>query len=128
MIADINIENKYNSYPPEYQTPLLRIRQLIYEVASKIPAVGEIEESLKWGQPSYKSKLGTPIRLDRFDDGKVAVFVHCQTTLIEEFKSLFRETLEFSKNRAIIIDIHKELPISELALFIEKALLYHDKK
>lgn len=101
-----SVENVFMNYPVEYREPLLQIRELIYSVASKIPEVGELEESLKWGQPTYstvKTKAGSPIRLDRFGEDKIGIFFHCQTSLVDSFRILFHSNLEFSKNRAIIM-------------------------
>lgn len=126
-----SINTVFNNYPVEYRDKLLEIRKLIYDIASDIPEVGTIEESLKWGQPTYsttKTKAGTPIRLDKFEEGKVAIFFHCQTTLISNFRSLFGSKLEFSKNRAIVLECNKELPTDELSLCIQMALTYHLKK
>lgn len=127
-IRNIEVAAVFKKYPKIYRTPLLEIRQLIFDTADGIAEVGEIEESLKWNQPSYatnQTKSGTPIRIDRFGEHQIALFVHCQTTLIEEFRPLFNGTFEFSKNRGILLDPQKELPIQELAFCIEKALTYH---
>lgn len=125
------VKNVFDNYPVEYREPLLQIRELIYSVASEIPEVGELEESLKWGQPTYstvKTRTGSPIRLDRFEEDRIALFFHCQTNLVSSFKTLFHNSLEFSNNRAIILDPTESLPINELALCIEMALNYHLKK
>lgn len=128
---NVNVQNMFKSYPVEYREPLLKIRKLIYSVASKNPEVGELEESLKWGQPTYstvKTKSGSPIRLDRFEEDKIAIFLHCQTSLVESFRTLLHDKLKFSKNRAIVIDPKKEIQTNELAVCIEMALTYHLKK
>jgi len=130
-IMSISVENVFNNYPVEYREPLMQIRELIYDIASKNPEIGELEESLKWGQPTYstvQTKAGSPIRLDRFGEDKIAIFFHCQTSLVESFRTMFQGNLEFSKNRAIVIDPNKELQTNELALCIEMALTYHLKK
>lgn len=126
-----SVEGVFKSYPAKDREALLQLRELIYSVASKIPEVGAIEESLKWGQPTYstvKTKTGSPIRLGRFDDERVAIFFHCQTSLVESFRTMFHDSVEFSKNRAIVLNPNEELPISELAMCIEMALTYHLKK
>lgn len=118
----------FKQYPENYRNSLLEVRQLIFDTANQLAEVGEIEESLKWNQVSYgtnQTKSGTPIRLDRFGENQIALFVHCQTTLIEEFKPLFSNQFSFSKNRAILLDPEKELPVQELTIFIKKALTYH---
>jgi len=129
-IIDINVANVFEQYPMDYRQPLLQIRELIFNTAAGLTIVGELEESLKWNQPSYAtkaSKSGSPIRIDRFGDKKIALFFHCQTTLVEEFRALFSDIFEFSKNRAIVLDPDEELPINELCFCIEQALTYHKR-
>ncbi|MEB7885629.1 DUF1801 domain-containing protein [Serratia fonticola] len=120
----------FNSYPEQGRNMLLAIRELIFAVAAKTAGVGSITETLKWGQPSYltlETGAGTTIRLDRFGDSHVAIFFHCQTTLIDTFRTLFPE-LTYSKNRAIVLDPQVALPRDELILCIEMALSYKLRK
>lgn len=129
-IIDMNVANVFEQYPREYRQPLLQIRKLIFTTAAELTIVGELDESLKWNQPSYTtkaSKSGSPIRIDRFGDDKIALFFHCQTTLVEEFRALFNDRLEFSKNRAIVLDPNEELPVEELRYCLQRALTYHKK-
>lgn len=124
------IVDRFEQFPVEYRIPLLQIRELIFATAAEIDGVGELEESLKWNQPSYATKVsksGSPIRIDRFGDEKIALFFHCQTTLIEEFRALLKDRLEFSGNRAIVLDTNEELPVKELRYCIQRALTYHKK-
>lgn len=127
---DSNIEDIFNNYPEPYRKSLLEVRQLIFDTANKLDGVGEIEESLKWNQPTYSttiSKSGTPIRIDRFQEDKIAIFFHCQTTLVENFRIVFKEELKFSKNRAVVFNPTKALPIDILGICIAMALTYHKK-
>ena len=41
----------FQDYPHEIKSKLLFLRNLIFEVAKKANGVGELEETLKWGQP-----------------------------------------------------------------------------
>ncbi|EJD6398710.1 DUF1801 domain-containing protein [Providencia rettgeri] len=125
-ISDDRVNLVFGSYPIQYQKVLLMIRELIFRTAAENKKVGTITETLKWGQPSYQTietGSGTTIRIGRFNQSSVALFVHCQTTLIDSFRTLFPE-LNYSKNRAIILDINEALPIKELAISIEMALTY----
>ncbi|AVL75266.1 MULTISPECIES: DUF1801 domain-containing protein [Providencia] len=125
-ISDDRVNLVFGSYPIQYQKVLLMIRELIFRTAAENKKVGTITETLKWGQPSYQTietGSGTTIRIGRFNQSSVALFVHCQTTLIDSFRTLFPE-LNYSKNRAIILDINEALPIKELAICIEMALTY----
>ena len=131
IFENSTIEELFLNYEEPYKTTLLEIRELIFETARQIGDVGELTESLKWGQPTYstlETKSGTPIRIDRFEDNHVAIFFNCQTILIERFRELFHEKLDFSKNRAVVLNPLQELPIIELEFCISSALLYHRKK
>ncbi|MBO0473701.1 hypothetical protein IGL98_000313 [Enterococcus sp. DIV0840] len=128
--TDVGVATVFEHYPEEYRKPLLALRELIFNTAARLTVVGELEESLKWNQPSYATKVsksGSPIRIDRFGAEKIVIFFHCQTTLVEEFRALFSDVLDFSKNRAIVIDPEKELPVNELTFCIEQALTYHKR-
>ena len=58
------IATKINSYPAAINDALFHLREMIYQVASEHDDVGDIEETLKWGQPSYISKNGSTVRID----------------------------------------------------------------
>ena len=113
----------FNHYDLAYRKTLLELRTLIYKVADDRKVI----ENLKWRQPSYKTVHGTPIRIDVFAENQVALFVNCQTTLIEQYKMLFGDILTFSNNRAIVFDIDKKLPIQQLKICIDLAMKYHLK-
>ena len=58
----------FASYPAPVCERLLELRQLILDTAAVTEGVGEIEEALRWNEPSYltsASKSGTTIRLNR---------------------------------------------------------------
>ena len=108
---------------------LQEIRTRIYELAAMNDQVGSIEESLKWGQPSYatvKPKSGTPIRLDVFDEQHIAIFVSCQSNLIARLREIYGYDLEFSKNRAIVLAKDKPLNFTVLDDCLMRALTYHN--
>lgn len=43
----------FHSYPQEIRTKLMFLRQLILSTADSLEQVGELEETLKWGEPEY---------------------------------------------------------------------------
>lgn len=122
---DSNVKRKFEGYSAEQKKALLEIRQLIFDIGREVAPDESLVENLKWNQPSYKAKKGTPIRLDTFGDDNVAIFFHCQTRLIEQFREMFQEDLDFSKNRAIIIDPALPLPMDDLRVCIQLGLTYH---
>lgn len=126
--ANPSVVNILTNYGEPFTSSLLEVRTLIFKIASTIDGVGELTESLKWGQPTYstlQTKSGTPIRIDKFDDNYIGIFFHCQTTLLGQFKELFSQELMFSKNRAILLDPSMPLPLKELEFCIAAALVYH---
>jgi len=123
----------FDTYPKGVKTKLLFLRQLIFEVASRTEGVGELEETLKWGQPSYlttQSKSGSLIRIDQIKSqkGKYAMYFHCQTTLVDTFKEMFRDEFKFERNRSIVFDETDKVPVKELSRCISLALTYHLQK
>ena len=125
-----SVKNSFNAYPPKIKKNLLFIRQLIFEIAAESTDIGELEETLKWGQPGYltsKPKSGTTIRLGYSEPSEYAIYVHCQTTLIAEFKEIYPE-LKYDGNRAILFDSKTKLPLKAVKHFIYLALTYHHRK
>ena len=124
-----HLQQKFDSYPPHIRPYMERLRQLILDVASQLNDVGKIEQTLKWGEPSFltsHSKTGATIRIDwkaKFPD-RYALYVNCKTTLIDTYKTLFPE-LTYEGNRAILFDINQNLPEKELRICIAMALRYH---
>ncbi len=110
---------------------LLSIRDLIFKVAADTDGVGEIVETLKWGQPSYltvRPKSGSTVRLGVSKDGRPALFCHCQTTLVREYRDLYDADFDFEGNRAVILKDGPSLPVAELEHCLALALTYHRRK
>lgn len=109
------------------------LRQLIFDTASVTQGVGELEETLKWGEPSYvtmETKSGSTVRIDRIKSGKgqYAVYFNCQTNLIGTFRAMFPTQFTYEGNRAIIFNEYDEVPVKELRRCISLALTYHQRK
>ncbi len=123
------IEEKFDYYPAEVRERLNEIRELIFVVASE-EEIGEITETLKWGEPSYSSKKGSPIRIDWKSKypNQVSVYFNCNTTLIETFREIYRGTFTFVGNREIALAMSKAMPTQELKGCISMALRYHNIK
>ena len=83
----------------------MRLRELIFDVAAKTKDVGQLEETLKWGEPVYltsQTKSGSLIRIDakKTDPSKYAMYFHCQTSLVGTFRTTsFRIHFFIKKNR-----------------------------
>jgi len=126
------VKRVFDHYPKKVSDNLLHLRELIYRIAEKHEEIGMIEETLKWENPSYltnKPKSGTTIRLSWIQacENKCAISVHCQTSLISEFKEVF-PNLNYDGNRSIILNLRRKLPIYAIKHFIYLALTYHYRK
>src|SRR6266481_3567216 len=102
------VEAVFNAYPRPLKARLLALRRLIFQTAKATPGVGALQETLKWGQPSYltpETKSGSTIRIDQVkaEAGQYAVYFHCQTNLVETFRELYPE-LRYGGNRSILLD------------------------
>lgn len=94
QVVDIpEVRRVFDAYPTPVRNKLMELRQLILDVAAETKDVGAIQETLKWGQISYvthKPKSGTTIRVDEYqqEPQRVALFVHCRTTLVDTFRQM----------------------------------------
>ncbi|WP_305985636.1 DUF1801 domain-containing protein [Roseibium sp. MMSF_3544] len=120
------------SYPEPVRGGLRRLREIILETAASTEDAGTLEETLKWGQPSFvsvKPRTGTTIRIDRdkTDAGDVALFVNCQTSLVSDWRTLFPH-LRFGGDRSVHFSLGEDLPENEIRHMVAMALTYHTRK
>ena len=54
----------FDNYPEPIRKKMMRLRQLVLDTASETEGVDMLEETLKWGEPSYLAKGGSTIRVD----------------------------------------------------------------
>jgi uncharacterized protein DUF1801 len=130
--AESAVEAVFGAYPSPVRSKLLALRRLILDTADATEGVGTLEETLKWGQPSYlttESKSGSTIRIDQVkaEAGRYAVYFHCQTNLVETFRELY-PGLRYGGNRSILLDAGEKLPEKALRHCIALALTYHARK
>jgi len=126
------VKARFGTYPAKIRDKLLPIRELIFRIAAESDEIGAIEETLKWGNPSYLTvapKSGTTIRLSTVNanDLTYAISVHCQTSLMSEFKAIYPQ-FEYDGNRSIIFSAENEISIAVIEHFIFSALTYHRRK
>ncbi len=124
------VREKFQSYPDPMRQKLLFLRQLVLETAVETQGVGKVEETLKWGEPSYLAKRGSTIRMDwkEKNPDQYALYFICSTTLVTTFKELYRDLFTFEGTRAIVFHENDPLPVAELKHCFALALRYHDLK
>jgi hypothetical protein len=123
----------FDAYPPKMRRKLLVLRQLIFDIAAVTDGVGEIEETLKWGEPAYltsASKSGSTIRMNwkKTHPTQYALYFHCQTNLVETFRTAFPDDFKFVGNRSIVFEENDAVSLDALEFCITAALTYHRNK
>ena len=129
-IEDPAVGAVFDNYPAEIKHKMMTLRQLILDTASETEGVTALEETLKWGEPSYLTKGGSTIRIDwkQSRPNEYAMYFNCKSKLIDTFKELYRDALTFDGNRAIVFNVDDEAPANELKHCVALALTYHKIK
>lgn len=123
-------KDKLKSYPDFVRNKLQYLRELVLETAQEIPEVSYLEETLKWGEPSFVTKSGSTLRMDwkSKSPNQYQMYFKCTSRLVETFKLVFGDLFEYEKNRAIIFQLDEEIPKDELKKCIKASLIYHNVK
>lgn len=119
------VQQKFVAYPQDMQQRLLFLRQLILDCTDK-----NVEETLKWGEPSYLCAQGSTIRIDYKEKfpHQYAMYFNCKSKLIDTFKEIYADEFIFEGNRAIVFEADQNINISALKNCIGLALNYHQIK
>ena len=127
---DPQVAQIFHSYPKHIQSKMLFLRKLVFETAAEIENLDSVEETLKWGEPSYIAKGGSTIRMDwkSSKPTQYAIYFHCKTKLVDTFKEIYRDIFKFEGNRAIVFDESDEIPVAQLKQCIALSLTYHSRK
>lgn len=132
-IENLEVATVFGSYPKRIQTKILFLRQLILNTAASIEKVGEIEETLKWGEPSYltpKTKSGSTIRIawKESQEEQYSMYFKCTANLVPAFREKYPRVFRYGGDRSIDFHIDDEIPVKELQSCIVMALTYHLNK
>jgi hypothetical protein len=132
------VREVFDGFEPLVRSDLLQCRDLIFEVAANLEAVGPITETLKWGQPSYLTEAtgaGSTLRLASYGDvhkfaeaSGAALFVHCATDLVEQFQSFYPKCFAYKGKRALVITDGVGPVREELRHCVGLALTYKIRK
>jgi hypothetical protein len=127
--VDKLVKNRFEEYPENARIRLEELRSLILDLSCELK-LGEVEESLKWGEPSYSVKAGSPIRIDwkLKSPNNYSLFFNCQTKLVDTFRELHGDTLQFQGNRAIVLHLSEPMPEVAIKQCLELALTYQKRK
>lgn len=128
--TDARVALVFDNYPPDIRSRMEYLRTLILTTAEKIEGIGLLEETLKWGEPSYLTKIGSTLRIDwkSKNPNQYAIYFQCTSKLVPTFKMMYNNTFRFNGNRAIIFYIADPIPEEALRSCITAALTYHKVK
>lgn len=128
-----NSDNKahfvISNYEPLIQKKLNVLRSLIIDSAKELE-LSALEETTKWGEPSYLAKKGSTIRIDwkSKKPNQYAIYFKCTSRLVETFKAVYGDTFNYETTRAIVFQLDDDVPKDELKVCIKMALQYHKVK
>jgi hypothetical protein len=130
VINNPEVAKTFNNYPEHMRKKLMFLRQLIIDTAAETEGVYTLDETLKWGEPSYLTKGGSTIRIDwkKSRPDQYAMYFHCKTKLIDTFKELYNDKFRFEGNRAIVFNQSDKIPVAALKHCISLSLTYHRRK
>lgn len=129
---DAGVKATFESLPRTLYAPLMRLRQYVLDTAAETAGIGDLIETLKWREPAYlpkKPRTGTTIRINALKGShdRYAMYVHCQTSLIETFKSIYPNAFFFAGSRALLFDVKGPIPEQPLKHCIAMALTNHTR-
>jgi hypothetical protein len=128
--TDPRLEEVFKNYPNFVRPQLEYLRILIRKTAEETEGVTQLEETLKWNEPSFITKIGSTFRIDwkEKQPDQYAMYFHCSSRLIDTFRLVFNDEFNFEGKRAIIFRIDQEIPETELKQCIKTAITYHKVK
>jgi hypothetical protein len=103
------------------------LRKLMLSLESE---VGDITETLKWGEPAYQTKRGSTVRFDWKANAPefFSIYFICSTRLVETFEEVYDDIFQYEGNRALVFPLQGRLPIKPLRHCLSVAFRYHDVK
>ncbi len=130
VTTNLEFEAKLESYPDFVQDKLKYLRTLVIQTAKETPEITSLEETLKWGEPSFVTKIGSTLRIDWKEKSpkQYQMYFSCTSRLVKTFKLVFGELFGYENNRAIIFQFDQEIPVMELKECIKASLIYHKVK
>jgi uncharacterized protein YdhG (YjbR/CyaY superfamily) len=124
------VNEVFANYPKKVREKMQFLRELVIETAEETESIHELEETLKWGEPSFVTKNGSTLRMDWKEKTpeQYAMYFQCTSRLVNTFKLIFDHTFQYEGNRAIIFQLNQKIPVMELKECIKATLTYHNVK
>ena len=130
LTSDPKVKPVFDNYPENVRHKMLTLRELVLETAEEIDGIEQLEETLKWGEPSFLTKKGSTLRMDWKPKNPqiLGIYFSCSTRLVETFRVVFNGIFRFEGKRAILLPLNAEIPKMALKQCIKATLTYHQVK
>ncbi len=128
--TDPRVNEVFANYPDFVRDKLQHLRELVIETAEETEGVTVLEETLKWGEPSFVTKNGSTLRMDWKEKtpNQYAMYFQCTSRLVDTFRLVFDNKFQFDGKRAIVFQLNQKIPELELKECIKASLIYHNVK
>lgn len=124
------VEAVFANYPDFVRDKMQSLREMVIETAEETAEVTHLEETLKWGEPSFVTKNGSTLRMDWKEKSpdQYAMYFQCTSRLVDTFRLVFDHKFQYEGKRAIVFKLNQKIPEAELKECIKAALTYHSVK
>ncbi|MCE4566206.1 DUF1801 domain-containing protein [Maribellus sp. CM-23] len=124
------VEAVFANYPDFVRDKMQHLRELVIETAEETEGVTDLEETLKWGEPSFVTKNGSTLRMDWKEKApdQYAMYFQCTSRLVDTFRLVFDRKFKYEGKRAIVFQLNQKVPELELKECIKASLRYHNVK
>jgi hypothetical protein len=62
--TNTEVDTVFEGYPANVKKQMKQLRELVFKAAAEIDGLQKLEETLKWGEPSYLTKYSSTVRMD----------------------------------------------------------------
>jgi hypothetical protein len=124
------VDDIFSRYPEAIRIKLQFLRELVIETAKTTEGLEYLEETLKWGEPSFVSNIGSTLRMDWKEKTptQVAMYFQCTSRLVNTFRIVYGDLFQYEGTRALVFPLNEEIPDKQVAECIRASLRYHKVK
>lgn len=128
--TDPKVDAVFANYPGFVRDKMQYLRKLVIATAAEMQEVAVLEETLKWGEPSFITKSGSTLRMDWKEKtpDQYAMYFQCTSRLVDTFRFVFDHKFQYEGKRAIVFRLEQRIPELELKECIKATLRYHKVK
>jgi len=101
------VADAFACFPEAARARLLEARRQVFAAAGDDPRVGELTETLKWGEPAYlteTTRSGSTLRLGLAGKpAEAALLLNCRTGLVEEIRARYGDLFRYAGTRGVLL-------------------------